>query len=133
MVRPMLEDRLKDAAQAKNFAMVSTKLANGHIHSSIMWLHADDEFLYVNTETARQKFKNIEADPHINVSIWLTGDRPTSIEVRGTVVASITGDEAWEHINELSHKYIGIDYPNPVLSERVKIRIAPEKVIYPPG
>ncbi len=129
----MLDDRLKEAAQAKNFAMVSTKLPNGHIHSAVMWLHADDEFLYVNTETARQKYKNLTHDDHVNVSIWLAGDRPASIEVRGTVVDLITGDEGRAHIEELSHKYIGRDYPNPIASERVKIKIAPEKVVYPPG
>jgi len=39
----------------------------------------------------------------------------------------VTGDEARAHIDELAQKYTGQDYANPIQSERVILRIAPDR------
>jgi len=39
----------------------------------------------------------------------------------------VTGPEARQHIDELSNKYTGHDYQNPIQSERVILKIAPRK------
>jgi hypothetical protein len=53
-------------------------------------------------------------------------------EVRGRVVGTVEGDEAREHIDELSRKYVGTDYRNPIGPQgRVILKIAPEKVNTP--
>jgi len=42
-------------------------------------------------------------------------------------VEIVEGDEARSHIDKLSQKYLGIsDYPNPIVSPRVILKIAPD-------
>jgi hypothetical protein len=44
----------------------------------------------------------------------------------------VEGDEAREHIDELSRKYVGTDYRNPIGPKgRVILKVAPEKVNTP--
>jgi len=43
-------------------------------------------------------------------------------------VEETTTEGAREHIDELAHRYMGQDYPNPIESERVILRIRPEDV-----
>ena len=49
------------------------------------------------------------------------------VEVRGHLDGEIRGAEARAHIDTLSHKYNGTDYPNPIQSERVVLKIAPDR------
>ena len=45
---------------------------------------------------------------------------------------TVTGDQARAHIDELSHKYTGKDYANPIGAEgRVILKIAPDKTNTP--
>jgi hypothetical protein len=46
-------------------------------------------------------------------------------EVRGRVTDTIRGDQARQHIDELSNKYTGRPYFNEIQSERVILRISP--------
>jgi len=47
-------------------------------------------------------------------------------EVRGRVVEEVRGDAARSHIDELSQKYMGTPYGQPIGSERVILKIAPD-------
>jgi hypothetical protein len=48
------------------------------------------------------------------------------------VVDVVGGDEARSHVDELSHRYVGGDYPNPIgPSGRIILKIAPDKVNTP--
>ena len=52
--------------------------------------------------------------------------------MRGRVVETITGEPARQHIDELSRKYVGSDYRNPIGPQgRVILRIAADKVNTP--
>jgi hypothetical protein len=73
----------------------------------------------------RQKFKNVERDPRVTLTIWEKEDPYSFVEVRGEVVEKVKGPEAREHIDELSHKYHGRAYGTPIRSERVVLRITP--------
>ncbi len=44
-------------------------------------------------------------------------------------IEEITTDGAREHIDELSRRYLDQDYPQPIESERVIVRIRPNEVI----
>ena len=48
-------------------------------------------------------------------------------EVRGRVVEIVTGDPAREHIDRLSEKYRGQPYAGQITSERVILKIAPDR------
>ena len=48
-----------------------------------MWIDCDDEYVLINTEVHRQKFKNVERQPLVAVCIWDRDDPYHYIEVRG--------------------------------------------------
>jgi PPOX class probable F420-dependent enzyme len=124
----MLDGNLKTLATGKNFAAVTTLFANGQPQSSVLWVDADDEHLLLNTEVHRQKYKNIERDPRVTVMIIDAANPYHYAEVRGRVVEVVTGKPARDHIDQLSLKYNGRPYdPDAIQSERVILRIAPER------
>ena len=94
----------------------------------VMWVDADDDHVLINTEVHRAKFKAIERDPRVTVTIWKRDDPYRFAEVRGRVVETVRGPEARAHIDALSRKYRGRDYdPANIGSERVILRIAPDR------
>jgi PPOX class probable F420-dependent enzyme len=124
-VRPMV----LELARGQNFAALTTLLPGGHPQTQVMWVDADEHHLLVNTEVHRQKFRNVERDPRVTVMIWDMGDPYRFVEVRGEVVEKVKGQEAREHIDELSHKYRGKPYQTQIRSERVVLRIAPSRQV----
>lgn len=123
----MLDDKVKALATGKNYAVLTTLMPDGQPQTQVMWIGADDEHLLINTEVHRQKFKNVERDPRVTVTIIEDGNPFSYAEVRGRVVDTIRGDEARAHIDELSQKYMGGPYGTQIQSERVVLKIAPER------
>ena len=121
----MLEDGVRQLAKERNFAVLTTLLPDGQPMSHVMWIDCDDEHVVINTETHRQKVKNIRRDPRVTVTIWDAGDPYRYAEVRGEVVETVAGPEARAHIDELSMKYNGHEYRNQIQSERLILRIKP--------
>src|SRR5919206_2262301 len=101
-----LHPKVVELARGKNFAALTTLLPGGHPQTQVMWVDAD-EHLLINTEVHRQKFKNVERDPRVTITIWDREDPYRFVEVRGEVVEKVRGPEAREHIDELSQKYRG--------------------------
>ena len=120
-----LDPEVVELARGKNFAALTTLLPEGHPQTQVMWVDADDDHLLINTEVHRQKFKNVERDPRVTITIWDVEDPYRFVEVRGEVVGKSRGPEAREHIDKLSHKYHGRPYGTKIQSERVILRIAP--------
>ena len=121
----MLEEGVRQLAKERNFAVLTTLLPDGQPMSHVMWIDCDDEHGVINTETHRQKVKNIRRDPRVTVTIWDAGDPYRYAEVRGEVVETVAGPEARAHIDELSMKYNGHEYRNQIQSERLILRIKP--------
>src|SRR4249920_3645846 len=125
---PLDEDTVR-LAQGKNLATVVTLMPNGQPQALLTWVDTDGEHILVNTEPQRQRARNIRRDPRITVLIHSTDDPWDWAEVRGRVVGTETGDQARKHIDELSRKYVGSDYRNPVGPQgRVILKIAADKV-----
>jgi PPOX class probable F420-dependent enzyme len=124
----MLDQTIRTlAATGQNFAAVTTLLPDGTPMTQPLWVDADDEHLLLNTEVHRQKFRNISRDPRITIAIWDPGQPYNYVEVRGEVIETITGPEARSHIDQLSQRYMGRDYPGQIESERVILKVAPTK------
>ena len=121
----MLEEGVRRLAKEPNFAAFTTLLPDGHPMTHVMWVDCDDEHVLINTETHRQKASNVRRDPRVTVTIWDADDPYRYAEVRGEVVETVTGPEARRHIDELSMKYNGHEYRNPITSERVMLRVKP--------
>jgi len=125
----MLEPAIRDLARDKNFATLCVHLPNGQIANHVMWVDADDEHVLINTEVHRAKFKGMQADPNVTVMIWQLDDPYTYAEVRGIVTDTVRGPEARAHIDALSQKYRGTPYTGEIKSERVIVKITPERQI----
>jgi len=116
-------------AKGKNLATVVTLMPDGQPQALLTWVDADGEHVLINTEPQRQRAKNVRRDPRITVLIH-SADSPWDwAEVRGKVVDTVGGEQAREHIDELSRKYLGTDYGNPIGPQgRIILKVAPDKV-----
>ena len=123
-----LDPDLHALATSKNFAALTTLMADGQPQTQMMWVSADDDHLLINTELHRQKYKNVDRDPRVTVNVFNLENPYQYIEARGRVVETVGGDEARTNIDELSHKYTGGDYANPIQSERVIFKIEVDKI-----
>lgn len=123
----MIDDEIKRLAQGKNYGTLTTLLPSGQPMTHVMWVDADDDYVLINTETHRQKYKNVTGDPRVAVAIIDHENPYHYAEVRGRVVGEVTGLAARTHIDELSEKYIGGPYGMPITSERVILQIAPDR------
>jgi PPOX class probable F420-dependent enzyme len=123
----MIEEPALSLAKDANFAAFTTMQPSGVPMTHVMWVDCDGEHLLINTETHRAKFKNVRTNPNVAVAIWDRDNPYVYAEVRGTVVATITGDAARRHIDELSTQYTGHPYPPDHVGERVILKIAPRR------
>ena len=58
-----------ELARGANYGSITTVMPNGNLQTQLVWVHTDGERLVVNTEVHRQKFKNIERDPRVTLTI----------------------------------------------------------------
>ena len=122
----MIDATVKELATGKNFAALTTLFGDGHPQTQIMWVDADDEHVLINTEVHRQKYKNVQRDPRVTVTVFDAANPYHYAEVRGRVVEEVRGDAARTHIDDLSDKYMGAPYGAPIQSERVILKILPD-------
>jgi PPOX class probable F420-dependent enzyme len=119
-------------AKGPNLATVVTLMPDGQPQALLTWIDTDGDNILVNTEPQRQRGKNIRRDSRVTVLLHSAGDPWDWSEVRGHVVKTIDGQQAREHIDELSRRYVGRDYGNPVGPQgRVIYVVAPDKVNTP--
>jgi PPOX class probable F420-dependent enzyme len=131
MPMPLDEDVVR-LAQGQNLAIVVTLMPDGRPQAQLTWIDTDGEHVLVNTEPQRQRAKNIRRDPRVTVLIHSTEDPWDWAEVRGHVVEVVDGQEARDHIDALSRKYLGTEYRNPIGPQgRIILRVAADKIITP--
>lgn len=119
-------------AKGKNLATVVTLMPDGQPQALLTWVDSDGEHILINTEPQRQRSRNVRRDPRVTVLIHAADDPYDWAEVRGRVVGVVDGDEARSHIDELSRRYVGTEYRNPIGPQgRIILKIAPDKVNTP--
>jgi PPOX class probable F420-dependent enzyme len=123
-----LDDDVRRMATGLNFAALTTLLADGTPQTHVMWVDADEDHVIINTEVHRAKHHNLQRDRRATVTIWDRDDPYRFVEVRGRAVEFVTGAEARAHIDACSQRYFGRPYPSPIESERVMVRIAPDRI-----
>jgi len=121
----------EDLFKKETFAHLTTMTADGEPHTTPVWIDydADDDLILVNTERGRRKERNVARDPTVSVSM-IDPDNPYRFLSVTGVVESTTTEGARDHIDALAQRYLGEDeYPTPVETERVILRIRAEEVI----
>lgn len=123
-------DLLEDETRA--YAYLATIMPDGSPQVTKVWFDTEGEFLRVNTQEGRVKDRNMATRPSVALVIADPDDHYRYIQVRGEVVER-TLEGAKEHIEGLSHKYIGKDFdqlygPRPPDEVRVIYKIQPASV-----
>lgn len=115
--------------EGRNFAAVSTLMPDGSPQVSIVWVDADDKYIYINTAEGRVKPDNMRRDNRVAISIFDAQNPYRQAMVRGKAVQD-TRIDAEKHIDTLAMKYLGYDkYPRHGPEEkRVVFRIKPEHI-----
>jgi PPOX class probable F420-dependent enzyme len=113
---------------APNLAHVATLMPDGRPQVTPVWVERDgDDTVLFNTAKGRVKHRNLERDPRVALSVHAQDDLYNYLQVRGT--AELIEDGAGAHIDRLSNKYLGRDYPFLQPGEqRVIVRVTPETV-----
>lgn len=119
-----------DLFEKPTIAHLTTMGPDGRPHATPVWIDHDEDAdrLLVNTERGRRKERNVAADPTVALSMTDPENAYRFLSVTGEVT-SVTTDGAREHIDALTERYMGeADYPNPIRTERVVLRIRPDEV-----
>lgn len=118
-----------DLFEKQTFAHVTTMFPDGLPHTSPVWVDydAEENRILVNTERHRQKAKNVERNPAVSASMLDPDDPYRYLSVSGEVDETTT-EGAREHIDELSQRYFGEPYPTEIQSERLLLKIRPDRV-----
>jgi PPOX class probable F420-dependent enzyme len=124
----MLDPSVRELATAKNYAVLAFHLSSGAIGSHVMWVDATDDYLLINTEVHRAKYRAIQSNPNVTVTIWDLENPYRYAEVRGRVLSEVRGPQARDHIDALAQRYNGTDYQGKIESERVILQITPDRV-----
>jgi PPOX class probable F420-dependent enzyme len=125
-----IPDDYHDLFEKPTFAHLGTLMPSGVPHVTPVWVDYDPEreYVLVNTERGRQKAHNVSENPAVGVSMCDPEDPYRYLSVIGEV-AEMTTDGARAHIDALSRRYVGTDYQNPIETERVLLRIRPDRLV----
>ncbi|MEZ5239319.1 MAG: PPOX class F420-dependent oxidoreductase [Microthrixaceae bacterium] len=121
----MIPEELKDILEKNGFAHVATIGPRGEPQNNPVWYSWDGELISISQNTDKQKYRNLQRDPRVSLSIQDPDDPYRYLEVRGEV-ASIEPDADYGFIHSLANRYMGQDYPylQPD-EERLIVRIRP--------
>jgi PPOX class probable F420-dependent enzyme len=98
------------ADDTRAFGHVATIGPDGEPQCTPVWVTTDGEDLLFSLTTNRQKYRNLERDPRVAISLIDPDDPYTSLEVRGSVTMEMDPDN--DLIDELARKYTEHDsYP----------------------
>jgi PPOX class probable F420-dependent enzyme len=123
-----LDDDVRELATGQNFGALTTLFEDGSPQTQVMWVDADADHLLINTEVHRAKFRNVERDPRVTLTIWDATNAYRYAEVRGRVTGVVRGPRARAHIDACSQRYFSKPYPNEIESERAILYIRPENI-----
>jgi PPOX class probable F420-dependent enzyme len=129
---PSIPEEFQDLFGKGTFAHVATMTPDGFPHVTPVWIDydADEDRILVNTERHRRKTTNVERNPKVGVSMVDPENPYRRLSVMGEV-DDITTEGAREHIDVLATRYMGADeYPNPIESKRVILKLRPDDVMY---
>jgi PPOX class probable F420-dependent enzyme len=124
-----IPEKYRDLFNKRAFASLATRMSNGDVQVTPVWVDVDDGNLLFNSARGRVKDKNVRRDPRVTLTLMDPDNPYRYMEIRGRVV-DFTEQGADKHIDKLAKKYLGVDkYPYAKPGEvRVLYRVKPEHV-----
>jgi PPOX class probable F420-dependent enzyme len=123
----VIPEKFLDLLDSKALADVATIGPNGEPQVNPVWFGWDGQYLYFSQTTGRQKYRNVQRDARVALSIVDPENPYRYLEIRGKVVR-IDPDPEKAFIDEMAQKYLGVEkYPwNQPGDERVVIVVEPQ-------
>jgi PPOX class probable F420-dependent enzyme len=124
--KPVIPESYEDLLKSAALAHVATIGPKGEPQNNPVWFDWDGENLKFSQTKARQKYRNLNRDPRVALSIVDPENPYRYLEVRGEVV-EVEEDPDLKFINSMAKKYLGQDkYPyHQPGDERVVIHVRP--------
>lgn len=124
----VVDDQYKDLLESTALAHVATIGPNGEPQVNPVWFGWDGEHVRFSQTTTRQKYRNVEREPRIALSIVDPSNPYRYLEIRGKVVA-VEPDPELDFINSMAKKYLGQErYPwHRPEDQRVVVVVEPER------
>ena len=117
-----------DLLERPTFAHLATIAPDGSPNSSVMWFVWDGEVLRFTHTTTRQKYRNIQHDPRVAVSIADPDNPYRFLEVRGVVERIEADDEVASFYRSLQKRY-GESYEITDADRRVVLTVRPNAFV----
>jgi PPOX class probable F420-dependent enzyme len=107
--------------------VVGTTRSDGSVQMNPVWYEYRDGLIWLNGGPERGWVKHLERDPRATLFLMNSAQlfRWAQIQTR---LVDTTIEGAGEHINQLSHRYTGKDYPGP-LTGRLIVRLTPYRIM----
>ena len=121
-----LPEKICKLIDDKNLAHFATLKKDGSPHVAPVWIDRDGDIILINTVSSRLKYKNVQNDKRVSLSITDYKDPFTWASIIGEVI-ELSNIDAETHIDKMSQKYLGIpEFPwkNPT-KPRKMIKIIP--------
>ena len=99
-----IPDTHKDLLVNPIHGVLTTMMPDGQPQMSIVWVDFDGIHVLINSTLERQKGKNMQMNPRVNVLVIDPKDVARYIEIRGDVV-EITQEGAINHANKQTRSY----------------------------
>ena len=84
----LTDPEVQDLLEKPNYAAVSTHNRDGSMHSTVVWVSAENGGVAVNSAVGRLWPTNLERDPRITVLVQEAGNPYNFVEIRGTATGS---------------------------------------------
>ncbi|MCE7986268.1 MAG: PPOX class F420-dependent oxidoreductase [Caldilinea sp. CFX5] len=117
----------RDILSKRSYAHVATVNEEGVPQVTPVWVDYDGNHVLINSAKGRKKDRNMRAQPVIAMSIQDPDNPYRYLGLQGKIT-EITEEGGYDHINKLSHKYGGKDYPKNPGEVRVIYKIEPTRV-----
>ena len=133
----IIPDSHKDLLVNPIHGVLTTMMPGGQPHMSVIWVDFDGTHVLLSSTLERQKGKNIQQNPKVNIIVIDPKNVSRFIEIRGKVV-EITQEGAMDLVDKLTQAYssgrkqhyYGDIFPaeNKEKETRVIFKILPTKV-----
>ena len=121
----MINPDVRRVLDGTSIAHLASVLPDGAPHSVPVWIGTHGDHVVVLTGPGSRKARNLRRDPRVAVSLTPADNPFEPVVIRGRVVEWLTGDPAWEIIDQIAMKYIGSPYGRD--QERVVALIEPDR------
>jgi PPOX class probable F420-dependent enzyme len=125
---PILPESHADLLARPLFAHLATVRPDGGPQSNVMWFVWDGARIRMTHTKKRQKFRNLQRDPRVALSIADPDDPYRFLEVRGVVEQVEDDDEVASFYRSLQERYDNV-YDIHDAPVRVIVTIRPESFI----